>query len=168
MRKVADWLEADGLGKPVVTYQVPRLAAVAAALLGRADPDYSLPDPRRGSRPGRPIAGRAAAGGELPADGDGRRAAGEHRGICQNELPRSAANRRGVRRTRWRASPARRGISCASPTRTMTHEPFSREAVDYWLPVDTYVGGAEHAVMHLLYARFWNKVIVRCRHGRFR
>lgn len=37
--------------------------------------------------------------------------------------------------------------------------PFSREAVDYWLPVDTYVGGAEHAVMHLLYARFWNKVL---------
>lgn len=37
--------------------------------------------------------------------------------------------------------------------------PFSREAVDYWMPVDTYVGGAEHAVMHLLYSRFWTKVI---------
>ncbi len=38
-------------------------------------------------------------------------------------------------------------------------EPFSKEAVDYWLPVDLYSGGAEHAVMHLLYARFWTKVI---------
>jgi leucyl-tRNA synthetase len=37
--------------------------------------------------------------------------------------------------------------------------PFSREAADYWLPVDLYSGGAEHAVMHLLYARFWTKVM---------
>jgi leucyl-tRNA synthetase len=37
--------------------------------------------------------------------------------------------------------------------------PFDRRAVDKWLPVDLYVGGAEHAVMHLLYARMWTKVM---------
>ena len=37
--------------------------------------------------------------------------------------------------------------------------PFNPDAVRYWLPVDVYVGGAEHAVMHLLYARFWVKVM---------
>ncbi len=37
--------------------------------------------------------------------------------------------------------------------------PFEKRAGDYWLPVDLYVGGAEHAVMHLLYARMWTKVM---------
>jgi leucyl-tRNA synthetase len=37
--------------------------------------------------------------------------------------------------------------------------PFAKEAERYWGPVDLYVGGASHAVMHLLYARFWHKVM---------
>ncbi len=40
-----------------------------------------------------------------------------------------------------------------------TEAPWSQEAEKYWMPVDLYVGGAEHAVLHLLYSRFWHKVL---------
>ncbi len=36
--------------------------------------------------------------------------------------------------------------------------PFDLEIVNYWMPVDQYIGGIDHAVMHLLYTRFWTKV----------
>jgi leucyl-tRNA synthetase len=42
---------------------------------------------------------------------------------------------------------------------TNDKEPFSKVKENYWMPVDLYVGGAEHAVLHLLYSRFWHKVL---------
>ena len=45
---------------------------------------------------------------------------------------------------------------------TNEREPWSPAAEQYWMPVDLYVGGVEQAVLHLLYARFWHKVLYDC------
>ncbi len=57
------------------------------------------------------------------------------------------------------------GFACSSWYFLRFADPHNADAfadrakADYWLPVDLYTGGAEHAVMHLLYARFWTKVM---------
>ena len=40
--------------------------------------------------------------------------------------------------------------------------PVDKDEENYWMPVDLYVGGSEHSVLHLLYARFWHKVLYDC------
>jgi leucyl-tRNA synthetase len=45
------------------------------------------------------------------------------------------------------------------PSSTNHTEPFSRKDIDTWLPVDQYVGGVTHAILHLLYSRFFTKVL---------
>ena len=52
----------------------------------------------------------------------------------------------------------------ALPRPAQREAPWSREAVDYWMPIDQYIGGVEHAILHLLYSRFFCKALTDMGH----
>ncbi len=158
VRKVAEWLQSDGLGKPVVTYRfrdwllsrqrywgVP-IPIIHCPIHGEVPvPDDQLPvvlPPVENYQPTGTGEGPLASIAEFVET---------NCPVCGGPARRETDTMAGFACSSWYF------LRFADPHNSAA--PFSREAVDYWLPVDTYVGGAEHAVMHLLYARFWNKVL---------
>ncbi len=158
VREVAEWLEADGLGKPVVTYRFRDWLLSRQRYWGVPIPiihcpacgDVAVPDDQL------PVVLPPVENYQPTGTGEGPLASIPS--FVQTTCPQCGGAAR-------RETDTMAGFACSSwyflrfADPHNDNEAFSREAVDYWLPVDTYVGGAEHAVMHLLYARFWTKVL---------
>ena len=157
-RRIVEWLEEQGLGKGAINYKLRDWLFSRQRYWGEPFPVIHLED---GSH-------KLVPDSELPVelpDLDDYRPSGDF----QPPLARVES---------WvRATDPESGAPARRETNTMPQwagsswyylrfidphneqAPFSPEAERYWMNVDLYVGGAEHAVLHLLYARFWHKVL---------
>jgi leucyl-tRNA synthetase len=158
VKKVAAWLEADGRGKPVVTYRFRDWLVSRQRYWGVPIPIIHCPTCGEVPVPEDqlPVLLPQVENYQPTGTGEGPLAAIEE--FVKTNCP--VCNEPARRETDTMA-----GAACSSWYFLRFADPnnpdalLGREAADYWLPVDTYVGGAEHAVGHLMYSRFWTKVL---------
>lgn len=160
-KKITEWLKEKGFGEPTVNFKLRDWLFSRQRYWGEPFPILHLED---GSK-------RVLGLDELPLvppevqdykpSGDGQSPLAKVREWVEIVDPKTG--KKALRETntmpQWAGS-CWYYLRFADPTNS--HEAWSREAESYWLPVDLYVGGVEHAVLHLLYARFWHKVFYDC------
>ena len=157
-RAIVASLDERGLGQPRDQLPAARLAALAPALLGLPDPDRST----------------ASACGIVPVPEDELPVLLPE---IDDYLPKGRSPLAAAEDWVQRHVPVVRRAEAQRETDTMDtfvdsswyflrytdphndEAPFDREMVDYWLPVNQYIGGIEHAILHLMYARFFTKAL---------
>ena len=158
VRQVAEWLKDREVGEPVVTYKLRDWLISRQRYWGAPIPIIHCPHCGEVPVPEEQLPVTLPDVENYQPSGTGESPLATIPEFVETPCPRCGGPAR-------RETDTMGGFACSSwyflrfADPHNDREPFSREAVNYWLPVDTYAGGAEHAVMHLLYARFWTKAL---------
>ncbi len=154
--KVARWLETQGCGKPVVTYKLRDWLISRQRYWGAPIPIIHCPTCGEVAVPDDQLPVKLPDVESYAPSGTGESPLATITEWVNTTCPTCGGAAR-------RETDTMGGFACSSwyflrfTDPHNSEQPWSREAADYWMPVDLYAGGAEHAVMHLLYARFWTK-----------
>jgi leucyl-tRNA synthetase len=154
-RRLTNEAEGRGIGEGTVQFRLKDWGISRQRYWGTPIPMIHCDAVRRGGGPRRPAARGTAEGDAVHRPR--RLAAGGHRELRQRHVP-SAAAPPGAKPTRWTPSSTRRGTSTASADAHNEREAVRPRKVAYWCPVDFYSGGVEHAILHLIYSRFFARV----------
>ena len=147
---ITAWLAEQGLGEATIGYRLRDWLLSRQRYWGCPIPIVHCDDVRRGAGARRRSCRSSCPRWRTTCRRAARRSRPRRTGSPRRA--RRAAGRRGGRRTRWTPSSTRPGTSSATPTRGTSTSRSRREIADYWMPIDQYIGGIEHAVLHLLYA----------------
>ena len=160
--RAIEWLEDNGVGERKVNYRLRDWLGVAPALLG-------LPDPRR--RSPRSRRGAGARADQLPIAcpiyveflPTGQSPLAFHEGFLRHLPDCGGPARRETDTMDTFVDSSWYFLRFCDPWNT--EQPFAPLAAQHFMPVDQYIGGIEHAILHLLYARFYTRALDRRRVG---
>ena len=156
--KMIEWLEERNLGKGTVNYKLRDWLFARQRYWGEPFPIIHLEDGSIKSLPAKDLPVLLPPLAEFKPTEDGEPPLARVQDWVNTTDPETGAPAKRETNTmpQWAGS-SWYFLRYCDPHNT--EEAWSKETDSYWMPVDVYVGGVEHAVLHLLYARFWQKVL---------
>ena len=156
--KITAWLEAQGTGKGTVNYRLRDWLFSRQRYWGEPFPLVKLEDGTVRAVPLKDLPVMLPELDDYNPTPDGQPPLARARDWLETTDPETGAPARREANTmpQWAGS-CWYFLRFVDPTND--EAAWSKEAEKYWMPVDLYIGGAEHAVLHLLYSRFWHKVL---------
>lgn len=158
--KIIEWLEENGVGKKSVNYKLRDWLFSRQRYWGEPFPIIHVDgEPKAVADDDLPVELPEVDNYQPTKDGEPPLAKAEHWVETTDPETGKKALRETNTMPQWAGS-------CWYYLRYISPEfdgaPVDPEEENYWMPVDLYVGGSEHSVLHLLYARFWHKVLYDC------